>query len=153
MTLASFILILCIAAASTLVSGSSYERTPRMCMIYCQYGFQRDSNGHLMCKCKTSPCDQDEVPLEGYFCGRSPNRRECPSTHQCTIAPNDAYAVCCPRTQQPPERNPNKAGFCPPSLGPSRICISLCADDSECEGELKCCGGCRRQCTKPVFVE
>ncbi|CAF2818420.1 unnamed protein product [Rotaria sp. Silwood2] len=153
MTLLSLVLVLCIAAASTLVTGSPYEPSPRMCMIYCQYGFRRDSNGHLMCVCKGSPCDDEETPLADYFCGRGPSRRECPSTHQCTIAPNDAYAVCCPRAQQPPERNPNKSGLCPPSLGPSRICISLCNDDSECGDELKCCGGCRRQCTKPIFVD
>ncbi|CAF5172907.1 unnamed protein product, partial [Rotaria magnacalcarata] len=152
MNLLALIIILYIATASTLlVTGSPVDTSPRMCMIYCQYGFQRDSNGHSMCVCKKSPCDKEESPLEDYFCGLSPNRRECPSTHQCTIAPNDAYAVCCPRVAEPLESNPKKSGLCPPSTGMNRICFTLCGDDNECDGELKCCGGCRRQCTKPIL--
>ncbi|CAF0811428.1 unnamed protein product [Rotaria sordida] len=123
-------------------------------MIYCQYGFRRDSNGHVTCTCKKSPCDNDETPLEGYFCGRSPNRRACPSTHQCAIAPNDAYAVCCPRAKQPSERSLQKSGECPSpsSSGLMGICIARCTRDNDCEGEQKCCGGCPRQCVKPVFA-
>jgi hypothetical protein len=152
MTLFNFVLILCIAAGFALVTGSPSIPSPRMCMIYCQYGFRHDTNGQSMCVCKKSPCDQEETPLDGYFCGRGPNRRECPSTHQCAIAPNDAYAVCCPRTQQSPELNSNKRGICPSSPNLMGICVARCFADRDCEGEQKCCGGCPRQCTKPVFV-
>ncbi|CAF3900358.1 unnamed protein product [Rotaria sp. Silwood1] len=131
MALLSLVLILCVAGASALVAGAPSEQSSRMCMIYCQYGFRRNTDGHLMCVCKKSPCDEEAAPLEGYFCGRGPNRRECPSTHKCTIAPNDAYAVCCPRAQQPPERNPNKPGVCPQSSSHLMgICIARCTDDS-----------------------
>ncbi|CAF3610442.1 unnamed protein product [Rotaria sp. Silwood1] len=78
--------------------------------------------------------------------------RECPSTHQCAIALNDAYAVCCPNNIQPPERNSNKPGLCPSSSGGRGICFARCNDDSECEGEQKCCGGCRRQCVDRIFI-
>jgi len=71
-----------------------------VCAIYCAYGNVLDGKGCPTCKCNASPCRNGQAPLDGYFCGRGPNRRECPSTHQCMIAPNDAYAVCCPLQQQ-----------------------------------------------------
>jgi hypothetical protein len=151
MTLFNLVLILCVVATSTLVTGSPSGPSPRMCMIYCQYGFRRDTNGQSMCVCKKSPCDEEAIPLEGYFCGRGLERRECPSTHECAIAPNDAYAVCCPRAQQPLERNTDKRGICPSSSNLMGICVAQCFDDSMCEGDQKCCGGCPRKCTKPVF--
>jgi hypothetical protein len=99
MTLFNLALILCVVAAFTLVAGSPSSPSPRMCMIYCKYGLRHDTNGQSMCTCKKSPCNDERAPLEGYFCGRGSNRRECPSTHECAIAPNGAYAVCCPRAQ------------------------------------------------------
>ncbi|UJR27981.1 hypothetical protein I4U23_009239 [Adineta vaga] len=73
-----------------------------VCMIYCKYGYEVDETGCKTCQCKkpsqvsTRTCRDGQAPLEDYFCGRGPNRRECPSTHYCSIAANDAYAVCCP---------------------------------------------------------
>lgn len=94
-------------------------------------------------KKKQYPCGKGQTPLEGYFCGRGVNRQDCPSTHQCVIAPNDSYAVCCPVV---------KAGSCPaPKDGVMGICIARCAYDNECEGNLKCCGGCPRECVAPVL--
>ncbi|CAF3974297.1 unnamed protein product [Adineta steineri] len=153
MTLLNLVLILCAGVASALVADSLSEPSSRMCMIYCQYGFQRDANGQSMCVCKKSPCDGEEVPLEGYFCGRSIDRRECPSTHQCIIARNDAYAVCCPRAQELPISSTTKLGTCPSTTsGMMGICIARCTDDSNCPGDQKCCGGCPRQCTKPIIA-
>ena len=101
-------------------------------------------------------CGVGQAPLDGYFCGRGPSRRECPSTHRCVIAPNDAYAVCCPRLQERDveiarRSSGNKPGSCPPPSGGMGICIARCSADSDCEGDQKCCGGCPRQCTKAIF--
>ncbi|CAF2134915.1 unnamed protein product [Rotaria magnacalcarata] len=68
-----------------------------VCAIYCRFGNVMDENGCPTCVCKRTPCEDNQPPLAGYNCGRSPNRQPCPSTHYCNIAPNDAYAVCCPR--------------------------------------------------------
>ncbi|CAF2660732.1 unnamed protein product [Rotaria sp. Silwood2] len=101
-----------------------------------------------------SLCAREETPLADYFCGRGSIHRECPSTHDCTIALNDAYGVCSPSNVQPPERNSNKPGLCPSSSGERAVCFARCNDDSECEseGEQKCCGGCRRQYVDPIFI-
>ena len=82
-------------------------------------------------KSEPSPCANGEQPLAGYFCGRGPTRVDCPSTHECIIAPNDAYAVCCPRKSEPsPCANGEKplAGyFC--GRGPTRV---DCPSTHEC---------------------
>ncbi|CAF0948244.1 unnamed protein product [Rotaria sordida] len=77
----------------------SIRRPPcgSVCDIYCQFGNVADANGCPACTCKKTPCENNQDSLVGYFCGRGPDRRECPQTHYCHIAPNDAYAVCCPR--------------------------------------------------------
>jgi hypothetical protein len=51
-------------------------------------------------KKQKSPCTNGQAPLAGYFCGRGPTRQDCPSTHEYITAPNDAYAVYCPHSQQ-----------------------------------------------------
>lgn len=95
------------------------------------------------CSKKTqSLCANGQSPLAGYFCGRGPTRQDCPATHECIIAPNDAYAVCCPRAEKP--------GSCPKPSDAIGICIARCTDDSDCAGDLKCCGGCPRECVEPV---
>lgn len=96
-------------------------------------------------------CGDGQAPLAGYFCGRGINRRECPSTHHCVIAPNDAYAVCCPRDQNKVVRSTEKPGSCPPPSGMMGICIARCTDDSDCAGDSKCCGSCPRRCSKPLI--
>ncbi|CAF4369895.1 unnamed protein product, partial [Rotaria sordida] len=68
-----------------------------------------------------SPCEDGQAPLSGYFCGRGPNRTDCPSGSVCIIAPNDAYAVCCPSNQQSPCEDgqaPLSGYFC--GRGPNR---------------------------------
>ncbi|KAL8613702.1 hypothetical protein ACOMHN_029794 [Nucella lapillus] len=78
------------------------------------------------------------------FCGRGPNRTDCPPTHYCNIHPADLYAICCRRTQKP--------GQCPNLPGPG-ICISQCKSDRDCKDDDKCCSnGCGRICIKPVPV-
>ena len=101
-------------------------------------------------------CGDNQAPLADYFCGRGFNRRDCPSTHQCVIAPNDAYAVCCPKRQDGDVKTAvqtlaNKPGSCPPPSGMIGICIARCTTDDDCEGDEKCCGSCPRQCTKASF--
>jgi hypothetical protein len=100
-------------------------------------------------------CGDDQAPLADYFCGRGFNRRNCPSTHRCVIAPNDAYAVCCPNHQQNDAETvaalTEKAGSCPPPSSMFGICVARCFADSDCAGTHKCCGGCPRQCSPAVF--
>ncbi|UJR21435.1 hypothetical protein I4U23_024521 [Adineta vaga] len=67
------------------------------CRIACPFGFKVDKDGCALCACNKSPCKEGQIPLDKYFCGRGPTRKDCPSTHQCIIAPDDRYAVCCPR--------------------------------------------------------
>jgi hypothetical protein len=101
-------------------------------------------------------CSDGQAPLADYFCGRGINRRDCPSTHHCVIAPNDAYAVCCPVHQQRDvamiaHATDNKPGSCPPPSGMIGICIARCSTDNDCAGDQKCCGSCPRQCSSAVF--
>lgn len=91
------IVLVCLVASLASSKSIQAPECGSVCMIYCQYGNVLDENGCPMCKCKETPCENGKAPLDGYFCGRGPNRRECPSNHQCMIAPNDAYAVCCPQ--------------------------------------------------------
>lgn len=100
---------------------------------------------------KKDICGNGDIPLAGYFCGRGINRRDCPSTHQCVIAPNDAYAVCCPRQQEKEVRSVEKPGSCPPPSHMMGICIARCTTDDDCPGENKCCGSCPRQCSAAIF--
>jgi len=118
--------------------------SPVMCEIYCLYGFKINADGCPYCACKMSPCDNEAEPLANYFCGRGPNRKECPENYRCTISPVDAYAVCCPQSQPIV-----KAGKCPKQTGVG-ICIARCNDDSNCPNNQKCCGGCPRICMNPV---
>ncbi|CAF1072796.1 unnamed protein product [Adineta ricciae] len=155
MTRLNIVFIVCAATIVTFAAGAPSEPNAITCMIYCPYGFRVNADGQSMCACKKSPCDGEEAPLNGYFCGRGVNRRQCPSTHQCKVAPNDAYAVCCPRAQQTSKLSisPVKKGSCPvPPSDMMGICIARCTNDSDCPGAQKCCGGCPRQCTKPVLA-
>lgn len=34
-------------------------------------------------------------PLPNVFCGRGPNRQDCPSGYFCKIDPVDRFAICC----------------------------------------------------------
>ncbi|CAF2405894.1 unnamed protein product [Rotaria sp. Silwood2] len=67
------------------------------------------------CKKNVGPCPNGQTPLEGYYCGRSTTRQDCPTTHECIIGPNDAYAVCCSlsKTVAPTNTQPTEeAGSC-----------------------------------------
>ncbi len=33
------------------------------------------------------------------------------------------------------------------------ICIARCTDDNDCEGDLKCCGDCPRDCVHKKYIE
>ncbi len=101
-------------------------------------------------------CGDGQTPLVDYFCGRGINRRDCPSTHHCVIAPNDAYAVCCPLRQQNDieivaHSTENKPGSCPPPSGMMGICIARCSTDNDCAGDQKCCGSCPRRCIQAIL--
>lgn len=129
---------------------------PPVCAIACKYGNVLDKNGCSTCECRSSPCANGEDPLDGYNCGRVANRTDCPSTYRCVIAPNDAYAFCCPVCITPvtrPVDTTGKPGSCPPPPPPGTVgsCIAECTNDDGCEGTMKCCGNCPRKCVSPVF--
>jgi hypothetical protein len=94
------VFLLCLVASLTLSNSISRQECDSVCLIYCKYGNVVDEKGCPICRCKESPCEDGQAPLDGYFCGRGSDRRECPTTHHCMIAPNDAFAVCCPRQRQ-----------------------------------------------------
>ncbi|XP_052772848.1 uncharacterized protein LOC128211814 [Mya arenaria] len=54
-----------------------------LCSVYAVYSF--------------NPCPYGE-PLANHYCGRGGSR--CPNNYYCEIAPNDAYAECCPKICQ-----------------------------------------------------
>ena len=93
------IFVLCLVASFAIVNAKSTVECGPVCAIYCQYGNVLDKDGCPTCSCKKTPCQNDQEPLEGYFCGLSSSQQDCPSTHYCDVAPNDAYAVCCPNPQ------------------------------------------------------
>jgi len=105
---------------------------------------------------KSDVCGNGKAPLAGYFCGRGPNRQDCPSSHHCVISPVDAYAVCCPNIEKREIKTvvdvSEKPGSCPPPNSGIGICIARCTDDSNCPGSQKCCGGCPRQCVPAVSL-
>ncbi|XP_061170961.1 spore coat protein SP96-like [Saccostrea echinata] len=49
-------------------------------------------------------------PLRSVFCGRGPNRQDCPSGYYCEIDPADRFAICCP--QCPRGGQPLPGVFC-----------------------------------------
>ncbi|CAF5015398.1 unnamed protein product, partial [Rotaria sp. Silwood1] len=104
-------------------------------------------NGCPTCRCKTSPCEDGRAPLPGYFCGRSPTRRDCPRNYACLIAPNDAYAVCCHSNRH----FGTKPGSCPQPSNRIGACYAACTIDKDCPGNRKCCGNCPRICVQPLF--
>ena len=123
------------------------------CDIYCPYGNVIDAKGCPLCRCKTA-CRSEQAPLDDYLCGRVPNRRDCPSTHYCVIARDDSYAVCCPRkitSSTSPPAVTTKPGSCPAPNDLVGPCIAYCSNDSDCEGNLKCCGGCPLSCVDPIL--
>lgn len=74
----------------------------------------------------------------------------CPKSHECTEINDVDAAVCCPR-REPFE--PTKAGVCPfVKLDECRN-ATLCATDSECEGDMKCCyaGPCGAVCADAML--
>ncbi|CAF1548187.1 unnamed protein product [Adineta ricciae] len=122
-------------------------RDPLLGAFRCKYGNRVNKQGYPICQCKKSPCENEAPILDGYSCGRAVNRNDCPETHYCKIAPTDAYAVCCPRTDLETSTRINKPGECPEQTQPG-ICIASCTNDSDCGENEKCCGNCPRACTK-----
>jgi hypothetical protein len=77
------------------------EECPLLKCVPCSkpdYGYIVDkATGCRTCQCKRTPCEDESHPhILGIFCGRGPTREPCPDGSVCLIAPNDAYAVCCP---------------------------------------------------------
>ena len=137
-------LVLCVVIVQRPICGP-------VCQIYCQYGNVLNAQGCQTCECNT-PCGAGQTPLNSSYCGRGSDYR-CPPSYQCVPAPDDSSAVCCPQiklTTPPPIIT--KPGFCrktrPGTVG---ICIANCTYDSNCDGNLKCCGGCLRICVKPFW--
>lgn len=148
------LLVLCSTFSLTFGKALSPVKCGPVCDIYCPFGNVFDDKGCPTCRCKKSPCDDEATPLQGYFCGRGVNRRDCPSTHTCKISPVDAYAVCCPRAEPAvlvETRAIQKVGSCPAPSGMIGICIARCSTDNNCPGDQKCCGSCPRTCVAPVL--
>ena len=148
------ILLVCLIVPAVISKSIAPVTCGPVCEIYCEYGNVLDANGCPTCKCKSSPCRNGQTPLPNYFCGRGPTHQDCPSGYNCIIAPNDAYAVCCPRCKKAVTKPPTpteKPGSCPkPSSDMAGICIAKCSTDDDCEGDEKCCGSCPRTCVSPV---
>ncbi|XP_076095559.1 uncharacterized protein LOC143066552 [Mytilus galloprovincialis] len=78
--------------------------TAGICLQRCNGDF--DCPGNAKCcsngcgnEC-SAPEDNDPKcrvgqPLSNVFCGRGPNRRDCPKGYYCNVHPTDKYAVCC----------------------------------------------------------
>ncbi|CAF2345753.1 unnamed protein product [Rotaria sp. Silwood2] len=146
------ILLICVLAPITISKTIKDPRCCTICRNHCQYGNVLDKKGCPTCRCKLSPCGNRHAPLPGYFCGRGPTHKDCPSNYICVIAPNDAYAVCCRSYHQPvtrPVRTTKKPGSCPPSLNKIGACYAECTTDIDCPRNLKCCGNCPRVCVAP----
>lgn len=92
------IFLVCLVASLALSKSIPSSECGVTCEIFCEYGNVLDNKGCPTCMCKQAPCPDGRDSLAGYYCGRSPNRRECPSSHYCLIAPDDSYAKCCPQT-------------------------------------------------------
>ena len=144
------VLLLCSLLPVVIPQATSLIQCGPVCAIFCQYGNVLDANGCPTCECKRSPCAGNRPFLPDYFCGRGPNRQDCPPTHKCVIAPNDAYAVCCPRCKS--IKVPEKPGLCPIITDTIDVANVGCTNDNDCEGFLKCCGVNPRKCVAPVFV-
>jgi hypothetical protein len=73
-------IILLICVLTPLVISKSILRPicGPVCYTYCIYGNVLDKHNCPTCQCKQSPWRDEQTPLEGLFCGRSPNRSEWP---------------------------------------------------------------------------
>ncbi|XP_046553956.1 perlwapin-like [Haliotis rubra] len=64
----------------------------------------------------------------------------------CKLQNVDCVKAPCPRCIPK-----NKPGSCPvPKPDQFGISIAECSTDVDCEGDLKCCGSCPKECTTPV---
>ncbi|XP_035671401.1 waprin-Phi1-like [Branchiostoma floridae] len=89
--------------------------------------------------CDDPYCPSGDAYLPGIFCGRGPNRQDCPPTHSCQVHPADAWAVCCP--------NSATVGECPDTTGMVGACAEFCSSDADCSGGQRCCSnGCGHAC-------
>ncbi|XP_046553971.1 perlwapin-like [Haliotis rubra] len=74
-----------------------------------------------------------------------------------TELPSSCDAVHCEegtvcKLQEGATRVPTtKPGSCPVlNPGGISICVAECSSDADCDGDLKCCGGCHKKCILPV---
>ncbi|XP_055350692.1 antistasin-like [Paramacrobiotus metropolitanus] len=51
----SAILALAAVASGSVIADAVAGQQPRMCMIYCEHGFELNENGQQICKCRTAP--------------------------------------------------------------------------------------------------
>ncbi|XP_078001190.1 uncharacterized protein LOC144453723 isoform X8 [Glandiceps talaboti] len=124
-------------------SNADAECRPNYCGS-CRAEFY-DNQGEIVdCALPKHPC-LDGIPATDangldIFCGRGPNRQECPADHFCNIAPDDTKAVCCP----------GSGYICPPNE-PMVACLVNPCDGSECpsNADAECrpnyCGSCRAE--------
>lgn len=82
-------------------------------------------------------CPGGKTPLNDVFCGRGPDRQDCPAGYECNIDPADRFAVCCPQ---------EAASTCVVSGCNSEICApehrsSICiapTEEQKCLKHAKC---------------
>ncbi|CAF0938949.1 unnamed protein product [Adineta steineri] len=96
----TIVFLLCTILFVAFAVGKNATCSFPRCRMACPYGYKSGKDGCAICSCKKTQCVGDQIPLEGYFCGRGVNHRDCPKTHKCVIEPQDRYAVCCPRRRR-----------------------------------------------------
>ncbi|CAF0919258.1 unnamed protein product [Adineta steineri] len=96
----TIVFLLCTILFVAFAAGKNATCSFPRCRMACSYGYKSGKDGCAICSCKKTQCVGDQIPLEGYFCGRGVNHRDCPKTHKCVIGSQDSYAVCCPRRRQ-----------------------------------------------------
>ncbi|CAF3872472.1 unnamed protein product [Rotaria sp. Silwood1] len=86
--------ILCMVLLTLIATTNAVECLPTLCTLNCgDYGFQFDSRGCAICRCRTLSNDCFE-PIAGYNCGFI-DRRGCPSTHYCQLDSTGLRGQCC----------------------------------------------------------
>jgi len=113
-----------------------------------------------LAKCASGVPMADTNGVE-LFCGRGPNRVDCPLGSQCVTDPADSFAVCCPQNSVFGSSN-SGSGFgtsvvvssnCPPGTSPVNCIVNPCTyatcgvPGATCAANY--CGGCHAMWYEP----
>ncbi|XP_053545555.1 WAP four-disulfide core domain protein 3-like isoform X2 [Bombina bombina] len=98
---------------------------------------------------KTGSCPPLKPGSAGLCINRCDQDSDCQGTLKCCS--NGCGKTCQAPNSIPPE---TKAGSCPPlKPGSAGICVNRCDQDSDCQGNLKCCSnGCGKTCEAPNSI-